>query len=1311
MNMSKETGHVFERFKIALLVLLEKVPGDPSLKNRRPLFMLEDLMKAMDKMDEARVQKVLVELGLPADGQYGFTKNESIRTPIFITTQMVEQSRLTKKELRVLFSDYKRAFDAVDRCTGKLLAKMRLGISQSTCMRERARDEAIEGELEIAAGPCSKFTGSRMSRKAGWSQGGARAGAEWKRNIDVNICAHMEPHDGTPATYTDEWGTYVEYHGHWYADDPTIFCGDTVNVDARISTDELWSQFSGVPIGAEKGHYLAIKFDEKGKMIDHDEHKIHITNCQSGVRNEVPHLGNDEPVRTLGFHLAGSLATDQSFITASSACQTELDVLLRKALTADEFAGLINLCVIPRIKLGFCYSTTSDAALRKLQSKYKAHLKRIAHLPSSFPNNILFGAPERGGIGITSFADEVNVSRVLAFFQHTRGNDTERELACAAIKSSEMLTQEDIPVMERIGPRWIAHEWDHTWAGRIAEFCVEKGFQITGGQHNRGHRADDITIMSLFNDVNKLTHRRLLAGCRHFNLHWVSQLLSEDSSTFKTAYQNDKQMFSGKYEFYHYVEDCFGNRVERVSSGQSKQWINDVKNAVCHYGEICVFGDYHQNKLRAIAARDIVLIAGDPLMTPKIVIATSESDNRIKVLNTSTQLRPTSHKHVDAKSRRWENAGLRSTVSGAVYSVDADSEVEIHELSKAIIVETQFLPRKNRATQFFALRTEDFLDKNAFIKGGVFFRTAIDTEWFGKQRGRQRESRLHQYYLTEQVEKYGQIMTESNIMSNLPCVHEIAESLKYQCTQFKHGAVLTGGDASGTRAHTESKCAHCFVVFGVGESSPVWWDKRPASDVKVLACGGSIDWVEPMQQNSGRSEVICILTILLKFRGLGIDILHSTDYLYARNTVRVVQGWSATEWCNCTNRDLWESIAFLLDEYQSAGTSFKVFHNKAHPENWKNEISEYSALEMVAHLTDSIVAIVKDEVVVRPDAPTLPGRSRWRLMHGGSEVIGPLSKSMQHINRLSYIAQHFATSRSGTIGQLDHLTFWPAIESELKSNRTMTSRVAVAKFLYQWWATNAKLAQRKQLDVDEADAECCECGQVETAHHILCECTCERYVNVRRAFAGQRAKIIENSPYPCSVKTTFREIHELKSDGTYPDLSSESVLWQDGHVPDSEAKLISDYQSGGKCPLPWFNKGPLPACLVNSASAILSVEYDDAFRFCKKWFKSALDEGLMIWRARNLNKHNGKLGECISYVDLRRDYFDAVRYLDSIGVELPARNVIRNMRREGMQKYIDKADDTRASNSMLSFVTVDGSQLTRDEMRARQRDHRQRQRV
>ena len=100
----------------------------------------------------------------------------------------------------------------------------------------------------------------------------------------------------------------------------------------------------------------------------------------------------------------------------------------------------------------------------------------------------------------------------------------------------------------------------------------------------------------------------------------------------------------------------------------------------------------------------------------------------------------------------------------------------------------------------------------------------------------------------------------------------------------------------------------------------------------------------------------------------------------------------------------------------------------------------------------------------------------------------------------------------------------------------------------------------------------------------------------------------------------------------------------------------------------------------------------------------------MIWRARNLHKHNGNLEECIPYADLRHDYCDSVRYLSDIGVDLPEKRAIRTMRREGMQKLIDKADDARASSSMMSFVTVNGKQLTREEMRSRQRDLRRQRR-
>ena len=247
-------------------------------------------------------------------------------------------------------------------------------------------------------------------------------------------------------------------------------------------------------------------------------------------------------------------------------------------------------------------------------------------------------------------------------------------------------------------------------------------------------------------------------------------------------------------------------------------------------------------------------------------------------------------------------------------------------------------------------RGKDFVDHGEIIKGGVFLRVAIDVDWFLLQQSRQTELSTYQYHYPCQLECYEQIIGENNIMTHLPNVLDIAASLKAQCSRFRRGAVLTGGDASGTRAHTESKCAHCFVVFGVGESSPTWWEKRSANDVRVIACGGSIDWIDPLQQSSGRSEVLCILTVLLRFRGLGINILHSAGYLYARTAVMTVQGWRATQWCSCTNRDLWESIAYLLNEYKAAGTRFQIFHNRAHRENWQNEIENYTALEAVAHM-------------------------------------------------------------------------------------------------------------------------------------------------------------------------------------------------------------------------------------------------------------------------------------------------------------------------------------------------------------------------
>jgi hypothetical protein len=115
---------------------------------------------------------------------------------------------------------------------------------------------------------------------------------------------------------------------------------------------------------------------------------------------------------------------------------------------------------------------------------------------------------------------------------------------------------------------------------------------------------------------------------------------------------------------------------------------------------------------------------------------------------------------------------------------------------------------------------------------------------------------------------------------------------------------------------------------------------------------------------------------------------------------------------------------------------------------------------------------------------------------------------------------------------------------------------------------------------------------------------------------------------------------------------------------------------------------------VNSAASALEVDYDDAYKFCKTWFVSALDENLLIWRARNQNKHGDDLENFKPWVELRTDYCDAVKYSGSIGIDLPDRDQLKSAKRVQMQKYIDKADNIRASSSLLAHITVNGVRLT-----------------
>ena len=94
-----------------------------------------------------------------------------------------------------------------------------------------------------------------------------------------------------------------------------------------------------------------------------------------------------------------------------------------------------------------------------------------------------------------------------------------------------------------------------------------------------------------------------------------------------------------------------------------------------------------------------------------------------------------------------------------------------------------------------------------------------------------------------------------------------------------------------------------------------------------------------------------------------------------------------------------------------------------------------------------------------------------------------------------------------------------------------------------------------------------------------------------------------------------------------------------------------------------------------------------------------LDESLLIWRARNNEKHGGQT-EVTGWHEMVDKYKDAVRYLQRQNMPLPHPDVLRKANRQVMIRYINKADDARLHGTLLShFVNENGTGLSRTEQR------------
>jgi hypothetical protein len=90
---------------------------------------------------------------------------------------------------------------------------------------------------------------------------------------------------------------------------------------------------------------------------------------------------------------------------------------------------------------------------------------------------------------------------------------------------------------------------------------------------------------------------------------------------------------------------------------------------------------------------------------------------------------------------------------------------------------------------------------------------------------------------------------------------------------------------------------------------------------------------------------------------------------------------------------------YMKNKYKKAEMLFECFHNRGHPETYipEKKPENHNALERVAVMSDEIADGVRDNCARWKEIPYIPGRSRFKLMYKGEEVVKPMRKTMKKL--------------------------------------------------------------------------------------------------------------------------------------------------------------------------------------------------------------------------------------------------------------------------------------------------------------------------
>jgi hypothetical protein len=552
-NVALTHGHVYERWKQIVSVMIEKKPGVFLLEKLRTIHLFEadynwllGLVFGRGMVYNAEEQHHLF------DSQWGARPGRSTEQPDLHKTMSYEISRLTRTSLGTLDNDAKACYDRIVMVLALMLCQKH-GVPQSACMMAAIALLTATYSIKTGFGISEGTYTSTVSQPThGPGQGSRLASALWLI-VSCMLFATMDTlcHG---ASFCDPCDTLVHRRtSDGFVDDVTHWfnLGLAYSIQHDVSARDiaaglerdgqswerlLWTTGGKLELPKCLYYILYYVFDPDGtprmeSVTNMGNNLLSLTSGQEDTTNDIEHRDCSKAHRTLGMWPTPNGSTQTQFEVCLAKSKRFAQGVIKAPMSRFEASTAYWTMYLPSINFGIGSTLMTPDQLNTIQRPMMNAILPKMGYSSKTCRHIVFGPTKYLGIGARDMATERGVQQTLLLLKHIRTNTALSTLLRIGLEWFQLHSGISRPILEC--PDLEIPYLEVGWYRALRNFLcsINATFHLDMARVPQPLREKDHAIMETFLAMQHYTVPELtrLNLCRmHLQIEFLSEMCTPE---------------------------------------------------------------------------------------------------------------------------------------------------------------------------------------------------------------------------------------------------------------------------------------------------------------------------------------------------------------------------------------------------------------------------------------------------------------------------------------------------------------------------------------------------------------------------------------------------------------------------------------------------------------------------------------------------------------------------------------------------------------------------------------------------------------